>query len=740
MITTWAGLAAVGWAAGKPGALDPTFDLRLRARAVPSAVTLDPAGRVWVSGGFDRANGTSVGDLLVIGPDGGVEGEPLPGYLRSGWDGAVRFDPWPQTGREVFPLADGTCLIPGGFDGWWRADAAGNLSGKAFADLVAGESVAPQFEKDGRIFVIRRSGDGRRVLEARESGDTSVIADFVMADEIPADPLGVVPAADGKLWVLGAAPAADPPGIFPNPFGTALDHSLFRLEPSGALDAGFPTKPLSSFRSHALVSAGDGSVRVVMGPDSSRWNYWPAPESSVHRIEWYDPAGTLTRRQDFGVPLGTRFTWAESTEGKVVAPGPTGDLVAWRADGTVDPDFRSPRTVSSALSLPGGKWLIDGSRRLLGNGDADPAWRDPRLERPASIRDLQPMPGGRMLVLGDFATVDGVAIAGLAVLRADGSADRGFAPDPRIAGIRSAAVQGGAVYVVTAPAIEISGTFRTNLARLNRDGSVDETFEADGGWGGSGMILPRLAMLDATAVHATAGGKILVERATFGGDVATRQVIRLNADGTRDPGFAGWSAYNNWSKLLALKNGGVVIGDQWLAKDGSLTRDLAADGTYLRPLCEWRGGILFAESEDGNTGRLKLWKGKSWVRGFQVASVGMADLLATPGEGGTLYVQARFSGSRPMLRRLLLNGRADPAFRSPLIEYRARGEGEWWQLEDSGPVGYQPGGDELESRVETLRFSRNGGLWVGGSFNRIDGRARDGLARITGGSGVPRRR
>ena len=731
-------LAAGGLAVAKPGGLDPSFAPQLRASAAPGAVTVMADGRAWLSGGFDEAGGQAVGDLLVLGPDGDVEREGLPGYLRSLPPGLVAFGPGFQPGNDAFPLLDGSCLIPGGPDGWLRVSPAGEIAGKAFADLTTGQRIAPRFEKDGKIFVIRQFADGRLDVEKRDAGDGSVDSSFVLSEDFPADPVDAAPAADDGVWVLGASPATVGSGINSWPFDS-VDHALFLLDASGNLAPGFPKVELPGFRSHVLVPGPDGAVRVAMGPDQWAWNLWPAPQSSVYRIEWYEASGALARRQDFRTPLGQFFIWAEDPSGRVLAADPTGKLVAWLADGTRDSDFNSPGRVTSVASLPGGKWLIDGSRRLLPNGDDDPSWITTRLDRPAAIQEIQPMSHGRMLVAGDFTWVDGAVKSGLAVLRADGTADPGFVPDPRIGRVRSTAVRGNVIHLVTDSAIDLGPDRRSNLVKLNHDGSIDETFEAEGGMGGSIILTPGLPMLDAAKVHTTAGGKLLVERIMFGGDVTSRQVVRLNSDGSRDSGFAAWSSFNNWADLLALKNGQVVIGDQWLSRDGSLIRDLADNGTDLRPLCEWRGGVLFVESQDRNRGRLKLWKGKGWSRRFQAAEVGMPDLLATPGEAGTLYVQARFSGSRPMLRRLLPNGRIDPTYRAPLVEYRARRNGEWWQLDDVGPVVYRPSDDQAESSIAVMRWSA-GGLWVGGAFNQIDGEPRDGLARIRGGSLFSRRR
>ena len=742
-------LGLSGLAMGKPGQLDRRFTPQLRTVAAPNSVTLDATGRAWVAGGFDRAGGQSVSDLLVIGAEGGVERQPVPGYLRNATEGFISFDASFQEDREVFPLIDGGCLIPGAGTDWWRADAAGNIAGRAFADVGADEKIALQFERDDQIFVIRRFSDGQQVVELRRSDDGSVDPSFIMSPELSGIPLDVEPATDGKLWVLVASPSTTSL-IGLTPLGGLENHALFRLEASGELDAAFTRKDLLSFRSHELVAGADGSLRVVMGPDQSQIHLWPTPGYALHRIEWYDAAGDLLRRQDFRLNRSQPFAWAEDSEGRFLAPSPNGDLSAWFADGTIDVDFHSPGRVSSVVSLSDGKWLIDGGRRLLPNGDDDPTWLDPQLDRPAAIREMQQMPGGRMVVTGDFTTVGGEVVSGLVVMKANGTVDPRFILDFRIDQIRSIAVHGHSIYAITDPAVSFDESYSSNLVKLNRDGSIDEGFRTSPFFSGPTVGTPfasiypfqsGLSLFGSSRIHATKGGKLLLDTISRGGDVTSRQVVRLNSDGSTDSGFAGWNAYHNWTELLPLKNGGVVIGDQWLGRDGLLIRDLAEEGTYLRPLCEWQGGVLFVESENGTEGRLRLWKGRSWSSQFRAPSVSTQDLLATRGEGGNLYVQARFSGSRLMLRRLLRTGRIDPSFRAPLFEYRSRRDGGWWQFGESGPENYAPTEDQTQSSIGVMRWlGKGGGLWVGGDFNSVDGEPRDGLARIRGGGSFSRRR
>ena len=76
----WALACAV--AAARPGDLDRNFSPELRAWVAPDHVTLAADGRAWIGGGFERANGFPLGDLVKLGTEGGVANEPRRGISQ----------------------------------------------------------------------------------------------------------------------------------------------------------------------------------------------------------------------------------------------------------------------------------------------------------------------------------------------------------------------------------------------------------------------------------------------------------------------------------------------------------------------------------------------------------------------------------------------------------------------------------------------------------------------------------
>ena len=155
---------------------------------------------------------------------------------------------------------------------------------------------------------------------------------------------------------------------------------------------------------------------------------------------------------------------------------------------------------------------------------------------------------GRLLVGGDFTTINGGAAIRLARLSATGVLDTGFAAAGGHGGsVRTLALQSDGKIIVAGTSIGISSEF--SVSRLNVDGSLDATF----GVGGTATIGSQDDGL-ARAVKVQSDGKIVV---------AGTVLVRYNADGSLDTTFG---------------TGGRVTTDAGLAS--VLTQ---ADGTILIP-------------------------------------------------------------------------------------------------------------------------------------------------------------
>jgi hypothetical protein len=732
-------------AAAQPGGLDRNFDPKLRAWIAPDHVTVAPDGRAWIGGGFDEGDGSPTGDLLKLGENGGVETEPAPGYLRR-MNGNLSIGGLSQPIRRSFQLAGGDFLLEGESGGWLRMNAAGVVIGKAFPDRQADETITPQFERDGKLWVIRRYADGERRVERRNSADGSADDGFSYPVDAPRFANTVVPGLGGTVWVL--AGKQNPWLIFP---GMSLPaQRLFQMDDSGNIQ-GVP-RIFEITRSLELVAGLKGAFRLVHGMDLASLIYWPTPTTQTRIIEWYDSSGLLERSQIFHLRTFDAFSWAEGADGSFVATdaskaipgsgqsivGEVPNLRAFGPDGVENTAFISPGRVRSVRALADGKWLIDGLRRINADGSEDTSWVAPELTAPAEVRALHRLPDGRVLVGGNFATADGFVKNRLVVFLKNGMVDPLFVPDERIGEWRSVAVSGGVVYVVTEEPVTYGPGGRYNLVKLKTSGAIDERYVPRlRGRFFVGLIRPVTELVNtATAVRALDGGGILVET-NDGGEVPRSSFHRLLADGSPDPAFKVLTDTPRAFEVMTKADGGFVRGAVIYRKNGTVEKDLTRDNVWLRPLCEWRGGVVFLEFDNSASGRLRLWAGNRWVAWFRPPLIrDISDgVLATPGEHGWLYVYASLAADDAGLHRLSLTGRLDRRFDSPGFGHRERQtSGDWWTAEESGPVDFDPALLETSSAPVTLLWHpETSRLWAGGGFNVVDGVPRDGLARIMGG-------
>ena len=306
--------------------------------------------------------------ILSLGPglhDG--RGEPAAGYL--GKKSRFGFGSEPPDAVAPFLLAGGDFLLPGESGGWLRMSAAGETMGKAFPDRQPGETITPQFERAGKLTVIRYLADGTRRLERTNSSDGTMDPSFHPAADLPADVNHAVPGTGDTTWLLSGnevswfhtwtsdgSPAAEQRIVQIDGVGSRIGRQLVSNLP----------------RTLGLYAGLAGQFRLVYGPDRSRWAYWPSPTSQTFRIEWYSTTGVVQRRKDFHLGVFETFCWAEGEDGSLVATD-TSKAVLRRfgPDGAIDPTFQSPGRVRSVKALAGGKWLIDGLRRLAADGRED---------------------------------------------------------------------------------------------------------------------------------------------------------------------------------------------------------------------------------------------------------------------------------------------------------------------------------------------------------------------------------
>ena len=198
-----------------------------------------------------------------------------------------------------------------------------------------------------------------------------------------------------------------------------------------------------------------------------------------------------------------------------------------------------------------------------------------------SIRSVVVQPDGKILIGGEFLSVAGVNHSGIARLNVDGSVDGSFdpgtgissdGPPSRSASVGAMAIQADGKLLIVGDFAFVDGTARAGMARLNVDGTLDETLFGVGG----------------TSVVVQSDGKI-VAGCSFGTvDGLYMNIVRFNPDGGVDTNFDERGIYFDVAAMAVQADGKIVVGAGMVASYngqpcgpiGRLHADGVVDGSF----------------------------------------------------------------------------------------------------------------------------------------------------------------
>ncbi len=266
------------------------------------------------------------------------------------------------------------------------------------------------------------------------------------------------------------------------------------------------------------------------------------------------------------------------------------------ADGTLDPSFvvTTVNHVSSGFDLaglpavlqPDGKavvsyFFLDASRtlrtgitRLNSDGTRDTTF-NVTLGGGASLllSDLALQPDGKIVLGGDFETVNGASRRYLARLNTNGTLDTTLNAGTSAIALRALALQADGKIVVARESY-LAGGSSNALMRFNTDGTVDNTFLRPAPWHANGPVFKLAVQADGKILYAEESLEAM-------GGVATRRLARLNSDGTVDTSFDAQLVTFRVRALTPLADGKILLGGRVEFTDGTVqaVARLNADGS-----------------------------------------------------------------------------------------------------------------------------------------------------------------
>ena len=273
-----------------------------------------------------------------------------------------------------------------------------------------------------------------------------------------------------------------------------------------------------------------------------------------------------------------------------------------------------------------------------------------------------------------------------------------------------------------------TGLQKSNVARINLDGSLDSGFAAKTGSGiaaeGGGIV----------AMALQADGKIVIAGAfsTFNNQSVPKNILRLNADGSLDTNFctnvgSGFTqiqlgAFSEVFSLAIQSDGKILVGGEFTLANGQphsniarLNPDGSVDGTYNTSVLASSAGILaMALQADG----------KAIIGGFTSIVNGTArNILARINLDGTLDAAYNPSGLSQPVTAL--------AIQSDGKTVAGNGFGGVSRFNTDGSLDFSAGtGSNLGDSISAIAFQSDGKIVIGGTFTSFSSSNANNIVRL----------
>lgn len=523
------------------GSLDTSFSpTGSGLNSVPSRIALQSDGKLLLTGLFSSYNGTTRSGFLRLNTNGTLDtGFTQPG---SGFN---------STPSSVALQSDGKSFVAGGFTAYGptthpylvRINTDGTLD-TSFFRIPGFDSALTDVavQTDGKVRAMGgfSSYNGTaRSLSARLNPDATLDTSFepIVTSGFNGWITSLSRTSNGKVLAAGNFSAY---GGEPMPYAA-------RLMEDGTLDSTFnQTGTGFNSNTHAIAAQNDGKV-LVGGIFTSYDGTSRTRLARLHSDGSLDTSFTfpgtgldnavtsLFIQADSKILIGGDFTNYDGT--------PRARIARLNPDGSLDTGFvvgtgfdNSPHTFAQ---LQDGRIVISGlfttysgsSKprivRLQTDGSVDTSFAVTGTGFNTAVRPMVLLPDGKMVVGGNFTSYNGTAAQYVARLNADGSLDNSLAAQGTglNSGVQSMALSPDGKYIVGGAFSSYNGTTRRGIARINADGSLDTSFSPSGG-GMAGTVY---------AIAAQPDYKVLVG-GTFGsvGSSTARYLARLTYIGTID--------------------------------------------------------------------------------------------------------------------------------------------------------------------------------------------------------------
>lgn len=344
------------------------------------------------------------------------------------------------------------------------------------------------------------------------------------------------------------------------------------------------------------------------------------------------------------------------------------------------------------------------------------------------VEQVQELPDGKVLICGNFTSFNGSARGYIARLNANGSVDETFNAAPSY-WVRHFSVQPDGKIVIGGFFTSVGGANRNRIARLNADGSLDTSFNV-----GAGIETIIAAGIDGNIdpfvfwTELQADGKILATGnfRTYNG-ASSQGLVRINPDGSRDATFNVGNGLNSWGRTIRVMTNNQVLVGGWFTEYNARganrlvrlnpdgSRDLAMDAFYGDKTAVYSIAVLA--------------DGKMITSGHSLNEEGLFDrCIVRLNSNGT--VDGSWVGSSNDKTESLMLQRDGKViaggYFNQLNGQRRTSIGRY-NLDGTVDQNFAA---EIDNFVWTVSMGRNGKFYISGGFTTVDGVSRPGVARL----------
>lgn len=580
------------------GTLDGTFDPGTGANWIVYDTAIQSDGKIIIAGDFVNYNGTAINRIARLNTNGTLDGTFNPG---TGPSSRVDTASIQSDGKIIIASAfytyDGTVT-----NGICRLNANGTLDSTFNVGTgINAQILTTSIQSDGKIFIggwfTTFNGTERNYI-ARLNDNGTLDTSFIPGTGANSRVFTTSIQSDGHLIIGGSF----------NRYNGIGCGRIARLNANGTLD--LPFNPGTGADRDILTTSIQSDGKIIIGGEFSFYN--GIPRNYIARL---NANGTLDITFNPGTGAnGLIRTVAVQSNGKIIIGG---DFTTYNG------------TIISRIA------------RLNSNGTLDVTF-NPGTGADSEVKTVSIQSDGKIIIGGDFISYNGTLRNYIVRLNVDGTPDNIFNAGPGSYGsVYTTCIQNDGKIIIGGRFTAYNGIAINRIARLNANGTLDASFNIGTGVADNGIM-------DSTVWTTSIqnDGKIIIggNFTSFNG-TATNGIARLNVNGTLDDTF-NRTGLNDTVYTTCIQNDGkIIIGNYSLSRlnvNGSLdssfyvapglnsiifTTSIQSDGKIIM------GGRFTAYSETGRN-RIARING-----GEQLSTLGfkLRDLFIYPNPSNGIF-------------------------------------------------------------------------------------------------------